>query len=80
MIKKFTQRNIGVFILKIIITKRKEAYETTYLLDEGKYKIIPFSNNYFKIILKRYQDYYISYNDEGIYFYCFYQSIYQIDL
>lgn len=63
----FTKEYRHFYALKMIITKRKEAYETKYLLDEGKYKIIPFSNNYFKIILKGYQDYYISYNDEVIF-------------
>lgn len=63
----YTKEYRHFYALKIIITKIKEAYKTKYLLNEGKYKIIPFSNNYFKIIIEGYQDYYISYNDEGIF-------------
>ena len=65
--KVYTKECRKFYGLKILITK---AFSTkkykSQLLEEGKFKVIPFSNNYFKIYLKNYDVYKISYNNEGI--------------
>lgn len=62
----YTRQYRHFYALKVVIINNNTFQETTNLLNEGKFKIIPFSNNYYKLQLNGYQDYFISYNPEGI--------------
>ena len=55
------------YALKLIIINEYESDKIQTLLDEWKFRIIPFSNNFYSISLPGYEKYFISYNDEGIF-------------
>ena len=56
-----------ILLIKILNTKSVSTKKyKSQLFEEGKFKVIPFSNNYFKIYLKNYEAYKISYNNKGI--------------
>lgn len=63
----YTKKYRKFFGLKILVTKAysNKKYKSK-LLREGKFRVIPFSNNFFKISLKGYDAYKLSYNNEGI--------------
>ena len=65
----FTAQYNHFFGLKILLIKReKKSGLSDYiksLLDEGKYKVIPFSNDYTKLTYNN-KVYYISYNSTGV--------------
>ena len=65
--KIFTKEYRYFYGLKLIIINENKPEETASLLDEGKFKIIPFSNNYYQINLDGLKKYFISYNDEDIF-------------
>ena len=67
----YTRRYKHFFGLKLILIKKVNNLPVDYierLLDEGKYKVVAFSNNYTKISCGNI-NYYISYNGEGLYLY-----------
>lgn len=67
----YTKEYRKVYGLKLVLCKKyhKEYNNEDYisrLLDEGKYKIVPFSNNYFEVTYEI-RSFYISYNEDGLF-------------
>ena len=60
----YTRQYRHFFGLKVIVTNKHYHAEVKNVLDEGKFKVIPFSNNFFLLKINNYLDYYISYNAE----------------
>ena len=65
--KVFTREYRIFHGIKILIVEgiRNKVYNSK-LLKNGKFRVIPFSNNFFKIGLKYYDNYFISYNNQGV--------------
>ena len=63
----YTKQNREFFGLKLVIIKNKKYNLIPRLLDTGKFKVIPFSNKYYKLQYLHCEPLLISYNDEGVF-------------
>ena len=65
--KIYTKEYRHFFGIKIIIINKNKHQEITNLLNKGKFKVVPFSNNYYKLNIEGFMDYFISYYSENLF-------------
>ena len=65
--KIFTKQNRKFFGLKLVVIKNNNYDLIPKLLDEGKFKVLPFSNKYYKMKYFNCEPLLISYNNEGVF-------------
>ena len=65
--KIFTKQNRKFFGLKLVVIKNNNYDLIPKLLDEGKFKVLPFSNKYYRMKYFNCEPLLISYNNEGVF-------------
>ena len=70
--KIYTRQRRHLFGLKLLLINKKNVLidmddYIAELLDEGQYKIVPFSNYYYEIAYGNQESYYISFNNKGLF-------------
>ena len=65
-INLYTKEYRHLYALKLVIFDEYKPHKICKFLDEGRFRIIPFSNDYYKIFIQGFKTYFISYNSEKI--------------
>ena len=65
--KYIPKENKKLVALKIVLINTKINVGLFELLDNGYFKVVPFSNHYYEISLYGYENYYLIYNSDNDY-------------